>query len=325
VHTVLLLASLLMVTLVSRLALRYQQRVRSWPYRRAIQGTVLAMPLFSLGISGCDLHHLLLSHPCFPTVPFWDDVLGSVLALALLAMALFALLWGGIRLLLMRWMLARTRTGAQVGDPLQELVMACAQHVGVRPPVVRLLSAEYPLACTSGWARPWLFLSIWMQEHLDQRELEAVIMHELAHVARRDTLILWMGRVLRDAFWYLPTSRAAYRQLEQDKELACDDLAVCVTHRPLALASALTKVWLQAAEGTAPPTLELAHHLEGTQQQMVARIERLMAKRAFSTATVSVPSGVSILSALGVVETGMLLLLFAMMACGPMLLLTRWV
>jgi Zn-dependent protease with chaperone function len=325
VHTVLLLASLLMVTLVSRLALRYQQRVHSWPYRRIIQGTVLAMPLFSLGISGCDLHHLLLSHPCFPTAPFWDDLLGSVLALVLLAMALFALLWGGIRLLLMRWMLARTG-GTQAGDSLQALVMVCAQRVGIRPPVVRLQVAEYPLACTCGWARPWLFLSTWMQEHLDQRELEAVIMHELAHVARRDTLALWMGRVLRDTFWYLPTSRAAYRQLEQDTELACDDLAVGVTHRPLALASALTKVWLQAAEGTAPPTMELAHHLEGgIQQQMVARIERLMAKHAFSAVTVSAPSGVSILSILGVVETGMLLLLFAMMACNPVLLLARWV
>jgi beta-lactamase regulating signal transducer with metallopeptidase domain len=190
---------------------------------------------------------------------------------------------------------------------------------------MRLLVSDQPLAWTSGWVRPWLLLSNWMEEHLDRRELEAVIMHELAHVARRDTLVLWMGRVLRDAFWYLPTSRAAYRQLEQDKEFACDDLVVGVTHRPLALASALTKVWLQAVDGTATSTFELAHYLEGTRPQMVERIERLMAKHVSSTAMASAPSGISVLSALGVVETLILLLLFAVMACGPVLLLARWV
>ncbi len=132
------------------------------------------------------------------------------------------------------------------------------------------------------------------------------------------------GRVLRDAFWYLPTSRVAYRQLEQDKEPACDDLAVGVTRRPLALASALTKVWLQAVDGSATPSFEFAHHLEGKHPQIVERIERLMVKRASSLATVSAPSGLSILSALGAIEVTILLLLFGIMACGPLLILARW-
>jgi hypothetical protein len=46
------------------------------------------------------------------------------------------------------------------------------------------------------------------------------------------------------ADFYLPTSRMAFRQLPQEKELVCDDLAVCATRRPLVFASALTKVWL---------------------------------------------------------------------------------
>lgn len=325
-HTVLLLASLLVVMLVSHLALRSQQRLHSWSHRRTVQGVVLVMPLLSLGISACDLHHVLV-HPCFPSSPLWDDLFGSVLALALLASAAGALLWGVTRCILMRWLLPHIGSGA--GDSLHALVMGCAQRIGIRAPDVRRLVAERPLAWASGWVRPWLLLSSWMEEHLDRRELEAVIMHELAHVARRDTLILWMGRVLRDAFWYLPTSRAAYRQLEEDKEFACDDLVVGMTHRPLALASALTKVWLQEVDGAATSatfTYGLAQHLEGTRPQMVTRIERLMARpKSFTATVVTAPSGVSALSALGVVESSMLLLLFAVMACSPLLLLARWV
>ena len=52
---------------------------------------------------------------------------------------------------------------------------------------------------------------------------------------------MWLATVLRDAFFYLPTSWAAYRQLSHEKELICDDLAIGSTHRPLALASALAR------------------------------------------------------------------------------------
>ncbi len=321
-HLILLLTSLLGVVLISMLTLRSRWRARSWSHRRILQGVVLAMPLLSLGISSCDLHYAL-GHACFAvTSSFWDDPVGNILALTPLAMALGALLWGSIRLLLMHWVLPRT--GGRLDDDLQALVVTCARRLDMLPPAVRLCVAAYPLAWTSGWRQPWLVLSTWMKEHLDRQELEAVIMHELAHVARQDTRVLWIGRVLRDAFWYLPTSRVAYRQLEQDKEPACDDLAVGVTHRPLALASALTKVWLQAVDGSATPSFEFAHHLEGTHPQIVERIERLMVKRASSPATVSAPSGLSILSALGAIEVTILLLLFGIMACGPLLILARW-
>lgn len=322
-HLILLLTSLLAVVLMSTLLLRSRWRLRSWSHRRIIQGVVLTMPLLSLGISACDLHQTL-GYPCFATNSVWDDLAGRWLALAVLVIAVGALLWGNMRLLLMRWVLSRA--GGRPDDDLQALAVVCAQRLTVSPPVVRLFTASYPLAWTSGWRRPWLVLSTWMQEHLDRQELEAVMMHELAHVARQDTRVLWIGRVLRDAFWYLPTSRMAYRQLEQDKELACDDLAVGVTRRPLALASALTKVWLQAIDGAATPSFELAQHLEGTHPQIKERIERLIAKRASSPVTaVPAPSGLSVLSALGAVETVLLLLLFGVMACGPLLILARWI
>ena len=147
-HTVLLLASLLLVLLVSHLALRSQQRLHSWSHRRTVQGVVLVMPLLSLGISTCDLHHIL-GHPCFSSPPLWDDLLGSVLALTLLASAVGALLWGGTRLLLMRWLLPGVGSGA--GDSLHALVMVCAQRVGIRPPDTRLVVADRPLAWASGW------------------------------------------------------------------------------------------------------------------------------------------------------------------------------
>ena len=77
-----------------------------------------------------------------------------------------------------------------------------------------------------------MLLSTWMVDHLDQQELEAVLMHELVHAHRRDYLLNWVALLLRDAFFYLPTSRIAYRQLHYEKELASDESGGTVNEAP---------------------------------------------------------------------------------------------
>jgi hypothetical protein len=42
----------------------------------------------------------------------------------------------------------------------------------------------------------------------------------------------------------------AFRLLQRDRELACDDVAASATHQPLALAGALAKVWEYTLGGT---------------------------------------------------------------------------
>jgi beta-lactamase regulating signal transducer with metallopeptidase domain len=114
-----------------------------------------------------------------------------------------------------------------------------------------------------------------MREHLDHEELEAVLTHELIHLSRRDYLMNWVAIMLRDAFFYLPTSRRAYGQLSHEKEMACDDLVVNVTRRPLVLASALAKVWLHLtdADGSQMP---MAQMLLRKGEGMANRVERLL-------------------------------------------------
>jgi beta-lactamase regulating signal transducer with metallopeptidase domain len=118
-----------------------------------------------------------------------------------------------------------------------------------------------------------MLLSTWMVDHLDQQELEAVLMHELVHVRRRDYLLNWVALLLRDAFFYLPTSRIAFRQLHYEKELASDDLVAQSTKRPLALASALTKVWLSLVDDASS---HLVQSLLERRESIADRVERLL-------------------------------------------------
>jgi beta-lactamase regulating signal transducer with metallopeptidase domain len=193
---------------------------------------------------------------------------------------------------------------------------------------VLLYVYDRPLALTCGLFRPTVLLSTWMVEHLDRRELEAVLAHELEHVARRDYLVTWLATMLRDAFFYLPTSWAAYRQLQQEKELACDDLAAGATHRPLALASALAKVWQHAVEGPRFARLGTAQSLTGVDESINDRIERLLATPQPLPKTAPVRIGmwsgsIAALVGLLVLEAANVAIMLTLMGCGPALLLGK--
>jgi beta-lactamase regulating signal transducer with metallopeptidase domain len=208
---------------------------------------------------------------------------------------------------------------------LQALADRLASQLGAGRARLRLCVYDRPLALTCGVLRPTLLLSTWMVERLDQRELEAVLAHELAHAARHDYLVVWLATVLRDAFCYLPTSWAAYRQVQDEKEPVCDDLAIAATRRPLALASALAKVWQQAVVGS---TFQPAQALVGPSDRIEGRIERLLAgserpaSRRYSRLC-ALGIGASALAGLLMVEAVNAAVMLVPMGCGPISILGK--
>ena len=257
------LSSLLVVLFVSTLLLCLVHRVPDWSSRRTLQFSVLLMPLVVGGLSLCSLRFSA-----------GETFSGNVLLIGVGSIALAAFGLGMLRLVLMtRFVACRALF---IGAPVQAYADKLARHLDGKSARVRLVLTDRPLALTCGLRNPTILLSTWIVEHLDRRELEAVLAHELAHVARRDYLVGWLATMLRDAFFYLPTSWIAYRQLQQEKELACDDFTVSVTQRPLALASALAKVWLQAVGEPVPMIPGGAQALLSRKASIDGRIQRLL-------------------------------------------------
>ena len=276
-HTVLGLLSLLLVVCGSSVALRLLPPPLLWSERRLIQLSVLLMPLAFLGLDiGGSVHHFL-SRLC-PVGPPWDMWLGIAFPLLLGLLSVTTLGLGIVRLLLMKQVM-KQRAKAADGN-LQLLVDALTRKLGIRRVRLALCEREHPVALTYGIFHPKVLVSTWMIEHLDGRELEAVLAHELAHVARKDYLVIWVATILRDAFFYLPTSRAAYQLLHYEKELACDDRVVQTTRRPLALASALTKVWLHMAEGAEIRKYKVVQPFAQGEKALHERVQRLLGKSA---------------------------------------------
>lgn len=321
-HTLLTLLGVLLVILGCYATLGILRRFETWSSRRDLQFWVLTVPFISLGLGLGALYHFA-NRDCFFSAPTWDYAIAIGLPVVMSVVALGGLGMGLVRLAFLHWFI--TRRGLQAAPELERLMSLQADQLGVSCPRLFMCVYNRPLALTYGLRQPTLLLSTWMIRRLDRRELEAVIAHELAHVMRHDSRIIWLATMLRDAFFYLPTGWIAYRQFQHEKEFACDDLAIELTHRPLALASALAKVW-QAL--VSEPTFGVAQSLTGTNHLIEQRIERLMVV----TKPVADESGaplnslkVTTLALVGLfaVEALSAALILALMGCGPLTFIAR--
>lgn len=294
--------------------------------RRRVLLPALGAPAASLALALGGVAHFA-GRACLRAAPAWDRALAGALVLAITAIALGGLGLGLIRLALLSRVVARRSSPA--GSALATDVVHLAARLGVAPPRLRLCALDRPLALTCGLCRPTILLSTWMVAQLDRRELAAVLAHELAHIARRDALATWLATTLRDAFCYLPGGWLIHRRLREEAELACDDLTVMATARPLALASALAKVWRELASGSG---LAAAPALVRADEVIERRIDRLLAsppgggdERAAGSAEAAraaMPGGLAAVTGLVACALAGVALLAAM-GCGPAALLGR--
>jgi beta-lactamase regulating signal transducer with metallopeptidase domain/HEAT repeat protein len=178
--------------------------------------------------------------------------------------ALLATVWAGVALAMLGWIawglfgVQRLLRGAIVLDepawhgPLMDIAdrleltevprLVCSAKVtmpfacGLRAPTVVL-----PADCTT-WTR-------------DRRT--AVLLHELAHVRRRDLLGHTLARVCCALYWFHPLVWVAMRRLRAESERACDDLALACGTRPSDYAEHLLDI-LTSVRAHRTPTMAMA-------------------------------------------------------------------
>jgi beta-lactamase regulating signal transducer with metallopeptidase domain len=98
-----------------------------------------------------------------------------------------------------------------------------------------------PAVC--GIFKPRILLPIDMDRLLDQREFDAVLLHELAHARRHDNLIRLLYEVSLCALWFHPLVWLAGARMGLYRELSCDESVIQRAHGT-ALVSALAKLAL---------------------------------------------------------------------------------
>ena len=162
---------------------------------------------------------------------------------------LLGLLLASVRPLLGLWGIRRlSRTCLDIADP-QTLVLTadCARLLGLKTPP-RLCVAAVPVPMTWGWRRPVIALPAASTDWPEDR-LRSVLLHEMAHIKRRDWPTHRLADVACALYWFHPLVWLTARRLRSETELACDDLVLAsgipapdYARHLLEIASALPRV-----------------------------------------------------------------------------------
>jgi beta-lactamase regulating signal transducer with metallopeptidase domain len=168
------------------------------------------------------------------------------------------------------------------------LLAECAAIVGVRRPVRLLTQTDQVMPAMFGIRRPAILLPAAADEWVDDRR-RAVLLHELAHVARHDCLWQTFAAVACAVYWVHPGVWWIARRMRAERELACDDVVLSAGMSAYDYADHLLELAYKvpgqrmpavAIEMASPGHLErrLVALLDGTRPRTVpARLTRLAA------------------------------------------------
>lgn len=153
---------------------------------------------------------------------------------------------GGVTLLSLRlagglWRLRMlTRRDARpVAAPWQERLTALARRLGVGRPVRLMESTAAAVPVALGWLKPVILLPASSLTGLAPEALEALLVHELAHIRRHDFAINLFQTIVETLLFYHPAVWWVSRRVSIEREFCCDDLAAEVCGNPVTYARAL--------------------------------------------------------------------------------------
>jgi len=131
------------------------------------------------------------------------------------------------------------------------------KYAGVGKPVLLFSSSVVSTPLTWGWRSPVVLLPEdavdWPEQHR-----RIVLRHELAHVARADSLAQLLGGFVCALYWFHPLVWMAERRLRSECERACDDTVVSLGTPAAEYAAHLLEVARSARAFGAPGFLSVA-------------------------------------------------------------------
>jgi bla regulator protein blaR1 len=173
----------------------------------------------------------------------------------------FWAVWAAVqvaRLATAAWALRRAKTGCRdIGREREQRLQYWMQVRSAGRPARLVVSEHVRSAAVLGFGSPVVAVTPRLFKHLTAEEIDRVVVHEWAHVQRRDDLTHLAQLLARIVAGWHPAVWWIDRQILIEREVACDETAVAVTRSAkdyaacLARLASLPEVRLQPATALA--------------------------------------------------------------------------
>ncbi len=121
-----------------------------------------------------------------------------------------------------RWVM---EAGNQWNQKLHELTA----KLGIKRPVIFLQSSLAKVPMVIGHLKPVLLFPIGLLNKLPVDEVEAILLHELAHIKRNDFLVNLLQQFAEIFFFFNPAVLWISSLIKNERENCCDDIAISIT------------------------------------------------------------------------------------------------
>ncbi|MGN6618786.1 MAG: M56 family metallopeptidase [Ilyomonas sp.] len=153
-------------------------------------------------------------------------------------------------------------------------VKRMVQHLEIKKEIKIYLSDIIKSPLTIGFLKPVILIPVASINHLTTEQLEAVILHELAHIKRSDYLINLIQSIIEIALFFNPFIQLLSKQIRKERENSCDDWVLQFQYNPTMYAEALLQIaYLQTNTAFA---MQASGHDKG---DLLSRVKRLLNKQ----------------------------------------------
>jgi len=182
-------------------------------------------------------------------------------------------LLGLVRVSVGLWHIYALRMRCEPVDPatLDEALKHSLVESSVRAAVC--VSEEVNVPAAIGLLKPAVVFPRWAWEEMSAEELRQILLHELAHLERRDDWTNLAQKIVKALFFFHPAVWWIERQLSVERELACDDAVLATIESPRAYAECLAHL---AERSFVQRSIALAQAALGHIRQTSQRVARIL-------------------------------------------------
>lgn len=117
----------------------------------------------------------------------------------------------------------------QVSREWKERMENYAQKLGIRQSISLLQSELVKVPVTVGHFKPVILIPIGLIFQLPAEQIETILIHELAHIKRRDYLVNLLQSLLEAIFFFNPGLLWLSSLIKEERETCCDDIVLANT------------------------------------------------------------------------------------------------
>jgi beta-lactamase regulating signal transducer with metallopeptidase domain len=149
-------------------------------------------------------------------------------------------------------------------------VIKVAEQLGIKQKVRIYLSEIVKSPVTIGFLKPVILIPVASIIHLSLQQLEAVILHELAHIKRHDYLLNIVLSIVELSLFFNPFTRLITKSISKERENSCDDWVLQYQYNPSMYAEALLRI------AVLQKTPSMAMHAVKAKGELLSRVQRMV-------------------------------------------------